>query len=135
MKYKITSVIALIALTTACTPRYVLPICDREAQEWNKFDTVEDVCDTVEVEVIGWEPTGSEPNPKPPTSKPPSEPPKEPPHEPPHKPEKEKGNNGWGNGDQNAPGKSGGHNNAENGPKGDHDGRGKESSNSGKRKN
>jgi hypothetical protein len=25
------------------------------------------------------------------------------------------GNNGWGNGDQNAPGNSGGHNNAENG--------------------
>lgn len=34
-----------LLLVTACAPRYALePLCDREAQEWNKFDTQEDNC-------------------------------------------------------------------------------------------
>ena len=34
-----------LAALSACAPRYALePLCDREAQEWNKFDTAEDVC-------------------------------------------------------------------------------------------
>ncbi len=51
------------------------------------------------------------------------------------KDKKNRGNNGWGNGDQDAPGNSGPNNNAENGPKGNHDGRGKGSANSGNGKN
>ena len=49
--------------------------------------------------------------------------------------EKPKGNNGFGNGDQDAPGGSGPNNNAENGPGGNHNGKGKNSANSGNNKN
>ena len=94
-------------------------------------------------------PTSKPPSHKPPTSKP--EPPKTTPKPPSHKPPtttppkheppsrhpsdaSQGGNNGWGNGSQDAPGSSGLKNNAENGPKGKNDGRGKNSGNSGKKK-
>jgi len=42
MTYTATATLALVA---ACAQPQ--PICDREAQEWNKFDTAEDLCDVV----------------------------------------------------------------------------------------
>lgn len=33
---------ALLILAACATPE---PICNREAQQWNKFDTIEDVCE------------------------------------------------------------------------------------------
>ena len=42
MTYTATATLALVA---ACAQPQ--PICDREAQEWNKFDTAEDLCDAV----------------------------------------------------------------------------------------
>jgi hypothetical protein len=41
---KILMGISVAAMLAACAPNPA-PLCDREAQEWNKFDTSEDQCD------------------------------------------------------------------------------------------
>ena len=47
MKHTIITTTAALALLGACATAPPPPICDREAQEWNKFETQEDTCDTV----------------------------------------------------------------------------------------
>lgn len=34
----------LLLSVAACAAPYPAPLCDREAQEWNKFETQEDIC-------------------------------------------------------------------------------------------
>lgn len=109
----------------ACAPA-PQPICDREAQEWNKFDTVEDTCDVVTPAIfttIRPDTDGSNPRvPNPDTDTPQPDGPDpddrpDPDPRPDPRPDpsgKVKGNNGLGNGDQQAPGKSGSRNRAEN---------------------
>ena len=41
MKYTLLLLLATTALVACAKPE---PLCNREAQEWNKFDTVEDEC-------------------------------------------------------------------------------------------
>ena len=147
------TIIAALSLSACATQPE--PLCDREAVEWDKHGTAEvpQSClppviaaplmqindrDGTRVTISTTDdphdpmmpPTSKPPSHKPPTTEPPK-------HEPPssHPPAKrQKGNNGWGNGSQDAPGKSEPKNNAENGPKGKNDGRGKNSGNSGKGK-
>jgi hypothetical protein len=45
MKNLLLIVVATVGLSACVAPTTL--ICDREAQEWNKFDTAEDVCDVV----------------------------------------------------------------------------------------
>ncbi len=48
MKLEIIVCAGMLTLAlTACSPA---PICDRDAQSWNKFDTAQDDCDVVVVE-------------------------------------------------------------------------------------
>ena len=103
--------LAAIPLFAACT-QYAEPICNREAQEWNKVDTVQDVCAPSQpvaavLAVVTSNDYSTRPvsAPQPPRSDPPTTSPQ---------PERAKGNNGFGNGDQSAPGKSRDRNNAEN---------------------
>lgn len=124
--------LAALLLTTACAT-VPPPLCDREAQEWNKFDTQEDQC------AATWVPQPETPNHDAKRPRKPADPDGDDSddtgsgddgHEEPDdgpddssgdnddatggKPPRVKGNNGWGNGDQDPPGNSGPNNNAEN---------------------
>ena len=124
--------LAALLLTTACTT-VPPPLCDREAQEWNKFDTQEDQC------APSWVTQPDTPNHDVQRPRKPSDPDGRDPddgsgdgdgdEEPgsgsdddtggardtrADKPPRVKGNNGWGNGDQDPPGNSGPNNKAEN---------------------
>lgn len=114
---------ALLLGTAACAP-LPTPLCDREAQEWNKFDTAEDICATggyiddprnIPVLVLPRHPVGGVGDP-PDGSDDEADTGVDPDGDDTGVvgPVRVKGNNGWGNGDQDAPGGSGPHNNAEN---------------------
>lgn len=122
MKLIIATVGAALTLT-ACAPAPT-PICNREAQEWNKFDTVEDTClIPVTLAPVLREHDDDDPYtdpdlPETPDDTPqdrPDDTPDRPTDRKPDRPDRVKGNNGWGNGDDAAPGRSRDRNNAENG--------------------
>lgn len=97
------------------------PICDREAQSYDKFGTPEDLCVKPKPRPIFIAGLPDTDDPHDPTMPPPRGP-EDPDNEPPvSRPDPEddprggpRGNNGWGNGDQSAPGKSLDRNKAEN---------------------
>ena len=127
-------VVLITALAVGACARAPMELCDRSAQDWNKFDTAEDKCASVKIHYpkapIWIDDDGKQETPPIPSTpsndpRPPSNPPSqpEPPTSSPKPPSVDpnppsskgpKGNNGWGNGDQAAPGNSGSNNNAEN---------------------
>ena len=96
-----TTLIAATLLTLGACAQVAM-VCDREAQTYDKFGTTEDACAVVTVHYAPRVSDDGNDRPHPPT---------EPPEQP--KP-KVHLNNGFGNGNQDAPGKSEFHNNAEN---------------------
>lgn len=111
--FKLGAGVLLLTTMTACAT--VPPLCDREAQEWTKYGTQEDQCAVEPRREAPEGPKGNLGGDTPETDLPPLyEPPSEEEEEEEEEGGKTKGNNGWGNGDQDAPGKSGPHNNAEN---------------------
>ena len=110
MKTIITATAALALLGACATPPS--PICDREAQVWNKFETQEDICETVATPVRPAHklpnfnrdrpkrPTESVevPEPTDPTPTPPVTPPTPPVVTPPEDEDKPKGDNSDANG-------------------------------------
>ena len=139
----------------ACAPPPE-PICDREAQTYDKFGTPEDICERPRPRPVfvprggddGDNPRYRDPDDKPTDEQPPrgedptpDNPDGPTPNDPPSGPkppssggpkDKVKGNNGWGNGDQASPGRSGPRNNAENHEGGMKDGTRNGDRNSGK---
>lgn len=104
---KLTEIALAVATLAACSPP---PLCDREAQEWTKYGTQEDQCARG-----GYAPPSALDAPRQrPSIVTPDDPivPVDPPGE--DKPKRDHKDNGWGNGDDDAPGGSGSHNQAEN---------------------
>ena len=76
---KRTTIIAGLLLSVAACAQIPQPLCDREAQEWNKFDTAEDQCAVTATERAPTAPRvikrhTPSPNPEPPVSGPENEP-------------------------------------------------------------
>lgn len=111
--------VGFIALV-ACSPNPT-PLCDREAQEWNKFNTQEDECHvalpSIGTSVSVSDHTVGDHVPDRVGTPDADEPEEEGPTDNGQPSDRNRGNNGWGNGDDPAPGRSLNRNRAENSDK------------------